>query len=116
MELEINSKKYVLRFGIGFVRKLNLAAGLKVNVQGVNTSMGMGLGMVLPSLNAGDPAALSDVIWAAAQNKANSVSLTQAAVDDYLEGDADIAELTTAVISELKESNATKESAKNFLN
>lgn len=117
MEITISKKKYLLRFGIGFVRHLNQSSGLKLNLQGINTSMGMGLNMTLPTLNTGDPAALSDVIWSAAQNKANTGDkLTQDKVDAWLEsGEADLDELQKQVIAELKEATVTKTAAKNFL-
>lgn len=115
MEITINDKTYTLRFGVGFVRKLNLAAGISIDMAGVKTSMGFGLQKTLPALNAGDPSALSDALWAAAQNKANSIKPKQDIIDDYLDTDADIEKLTADVIAEIKASNTTKDAAKNML-
>lgn len=111
MEINVNGNTYTLHFGIGFVRHLNSVAG--VSVEGMD--MGMALQKTLPALAAGDPAALADVIYAAAQNKANRKKLTADEIEDWLDGDADLTKLFEDVTTEIKESNSTKTAAKNLL-
>lgn len=106
MELEINGKKYSFKFGIKFVRELNKVAGASIK----GMKFGMALSTTLPALQSDDPAALSNILYAA--NATESPRLTQNEVDEYLDSDADLGKLFKEVIDEITESNATKLVAK----
>ncbi|CAJ2232155.1 tail assembly chaperone [Fructilactobacillus sanfranciscensis] len=106
MELIINEKKYSFKFGIAFVRTLNDIAG--ATMQGMK--FGMALSTTLPSLQADDPSALSDVLFAA--NATEKPRLTRNEIDNYLDNDADLEKLFDETIKEITESNATKLVAK----
>lgn len=79
MNLTINGNEQELHFGIGFVRELDNVAG--VNKNGIQ--LGMGLTLTMPSLKSYNPAALSNVIYAATVTNSPRPGLGD--VDKYLE-------------------------------
>jgi hypothetical protein len=103
MILKIKDIEYGVKFGIGFVRKLDE----KYYVQN-NTSVKFGLGVEtqVPKLLTGDPVALSEFLYlgTCAEEKRPS----QADVDEYLDDAENIDVLFDEVIEELRRSNATR--------
>ena len=103
MILKIKDTEYRVKFGIGFVRKLDE----KYYVQN-NTSVKFGLGVEtqVPKLLTGDPVALSEFLYlgTCAEEKRPS----QADVDEYLDDAENIDVLFDEVIEELRRSNATR--------
>lgn len=108
MELTINGKKIELHFGVRFVRELDKIAGMSLNGQ----VFGMSLTRTLPALNAYDPTALSNVLYAAAYG--NKPRPTQSAIDDYIDADTNLEKLFDEVNKTIAESNAVKPAAKNL--
>lgn len=110
MEFTIGKKTYHLYFGTGFVRELDRIRA--VDMSGVK--FGMGISVLLPSLQAYDTAALADVIYAATVRTPSRPG-TQAIEDVIDEMDEKRMEsLFAEVRNEIKESNATKLAAKNL--
>ena len=103
MILKIKDTEYRVKFGLGFVRKLDE----KYYVQN-NTSVKFGLGVEtqVPKLLTGDPVALSEFLYlgTCAEEKRPS----QADVDEYLDDAENIDVLFDEVIEELRRSNATR--------
>lgn len=103
MILKIKGEEYRVKFGIGFVRKLDE----KYYVQN-NTSVKFGLGVEtqVPKLLTGDPVTLSEFLYLGMFTEEKRPS--QADVDDYLDETEDIDVLFDEVIEELRRSNATR--------
>ncbi|GBG94648.1 hypothetical protein LFYK43_11070 [Ligilactobacillus salitolerans] len=109
MQVKINGKEIELKFGVKFTRELDKIAGL--DVQGA--SFGMGLTKTIPALNTADPAALSDVIYAATSTVL-SFRPSQDDVDDFIDGyEGDLEKLFDDVIAEMGKANAIKVALKN---
>lgn len=109
MQVKINNKEVELKFGVKFVRNLDVVAGLDVN----GASFGMGLTKSIPALNTADPAVLADVIYSAAStNKAFRPS--QDDVDNFIDDyDGDLEKLFDDVTKEMSAANAIKVALKN---
>lgn len=103
MILKIKGEEYRVKFGIGFVRKLDE----KYYVQN-NTSVKFGLGVEtqVPKLLTGDPVALSEFLYLGTCTEEKRPS--QADVDEFLDEAENIEALFDEVIEELRRSNATR--------
>lgn len=111
MLFEINGKERELKFGIGFIRKLDEV--YKAEVSGV--SFGMGLNMANVHLQQFNPSALSEVIHAAVKG---NVSLKQVddAVEEYADEHGGLGNLFDEVLSEMGKSTIVKDSLKRVQN
>ena len=110
MEFTIGKKTYPLYFGTGFVRELDRIRAVDMN----GVKFGMGVAVLLPSLQTYDTAALADVIYAATVRTPSRPG-TQAIEDAIDElNEKQLEALFDEVRNEIKESNATKLAAKNL--
>ena len=100
MKLQIGKHNYDLHFGIKFIRTMDKRHGITFK-QLPGMSFGMGLAPALQGLAVNDPAALADIISAAA-----SPRVGQDEVDDYLDSlnDKDYDALFKRVSQELEDS------------
>lgn len=106
MKITVNNKSVELHFGVRFVRELNRVSGMEAN----GVSLGMGLTKTLPALEAGDPVALSNVIYAAAYE--GYPQITQKDIDKYIENCESIEKLFSEVRHLAYSSNIVKPTVK----
>ncbi len=107
MELTINGKVRQLRFGVGFVRKLDEI--YQVSMSGIE--FGAGLIMANMQLAQMNPAALSDVIICASSGKVTERQV-DGFIDDYAEEHDGLKELFEEVEAELGKSLVVKDTMK----
>lgn len=111
MEFNINGKTKELKFGIGFIRKLD--AKYTGEMEGIK--FGMGMMMATVQLRQYNPAALSDVIHCAMKGspKVNDVDEVIEAYADEHDGLGDLFE---EVLSEMGKSNVIKDTQERLQN
>ena len=107
MEFLINGKIRELKFGIGFIRKLDEI--YKVDYNGIE--FGMGLNMANVQLQQYNPSALSDVICAAVKGNVSQRQVDEA-IEDYAEENDGLGDLFEQVIEEMGKSAIVKDSLK----
>ena len=107
MELEIGGVVRELRFGTGFVRKLD--QNYKANANGIE--FGIGLLVANMQLSQMNPAILSDVIRCAAKGNLREREV-DAFLDDYAEEEEGLAGLFEDITSELGKSFVVKDTLK----
>lgn len=109
MQIKINNREVELKFGVKFVRELDVVAGMDVH----GASFGMGLTKSIPALQACDPAVLSDVIYSATST-VKSFRPSRDDVDDFIDDyDGDLEKLFDDVYAEMKQATAIKVALKN---
>lgn len=108
MILKINEKDVDLKFGVRFVRELDKVGGVDTG----SFNMGMALTKAIPALQAYDPVALSNVIYAASYGSTPRPAMAE--IDDFLDGYAKIEKLFDDVTNEMLKANAVKVAAKNL--
>ena len=111
MEFEINGKERKLKFGIGFIRKLDDV--YKVDYNGIE--FGMGLNMANIQLQQFNPTALSEVIQAAVRGVTSQKQVDEA-LEDYAEENDGLGDLFEQVIEEMGKSAIVKDSLKRVEN
>jgi|SRR5699024_815928 len=104
MEIEIKGKLRELRFGIGFIRKLDEAYQLEMS----GIQFGAGLMMANVQLQQYNPAALSEVIRCAS-NGNPSLRDVDKAVEDYAEENDGLGSLFEEVIEQMGKSPVVKD-------
>lgn len=110
MEIEINGTVYSLKFGIGLIKELNK----KYHYDKNGLSLGVGMQQALSGIFSGDVETLIDLITLA--NKTENPRLARAELENAIDdGELDIEQVFDDVQAAVKESNATKFSAKKFL-
>ena len=107
MELEINGKIRELKFGIGFIRKLDEI--YKVDYNGIE--FGMGLNMANVQLQQYNPSALSDVICAAVKGNVSQRQVDEA-IEEYADENDGLGDLFESIIEEMGKSTIVKDSLK----
>ena len=107
MEFEINGKERELKFGIGFIRKLDEV--YKVDYNGIE--FGMGLNMANIQLQQFNPTALSEVIQAAVRGVTSQKQVDEA-LEVYAEENDGLGDLFEQVIEEMGKSAIVKDSLK----
>ena len=107
MEFVINGKERELKFGIGFIRKLDDV--YKVDYNGIE--FGMGLNMANIQLQQFNPTALSEVIQAAVRGVTSQKQVDEA-LEDYAEENDGLGDLFEQVIKEMGKSAIVKDSLK----
>lgn len=105
MEFVINGKERELKFGIGFIRKLDDV--YKVDYNGIE--FGMGLNMANIQLQQFNPTALSEVIQAAVRGVTSQKQVDEA-LEDYAEENDGLGDLFEQVIEEMGKSAIVKDS------
>lgn len=108
MNLKINEKNVELKFGIRFVRELDIVGGVDTG----SFNMGMALTKAIPALQAYDPVALSNVIYAASYGASPRPGMAE--VDEFIENYGDIEKLFADVTKEMLKANVVKAAAKNL--
>ena len=111
MEFVINGKERELKFGIGFIRKLDEV--YKVDYNGIE--FGMGLNMANIQLQQFNPTALSEVIQAAVRGVTSQKQVDEA-LEDYAEENDGLGYLFEQVIEEMGKSAIVKDSLKRVEN
>ena len=111
MEFEINGKERELKFGIGFIRKLDEV--YKVDYNGIE--FGMGLNMANVQLQQFNPTALSEVIQAAVRGVTSQKQVDEA-LENYAEENNGLGDLFEQVIEEMGKSTIVKDSLKRVEN
>lgn len=109
MELTISKKKYSFKFGVKFIRALDVQMPIKQ--EGVNYGLGL-TAKVLPELRSANVDTLAQVLYLANQTEKENVTLDQ--LDDYIDEIEDIEALFDAVLDDLGKSNAGKLAVRNF--
>ena len=107
MEFVINGKERELKFGIGFIRKLDDV--YKVDYNGIE--FGMGLNMANIQLQQFNPTALSEVIQAAVRGVTSQKQVDEA-LENYAEENNGLGDLFEQVIEEMGKSAIVKDSLK----
>ena len=107
MEFEINGKERELKFGIGFIRKLDEV--YKVDYNGIE--FGMGLNMANIQLQQFNPTALSEVIQAAVRGVTSQKQVDEA-LEVYAEENDGLGDLFEQIIEEMGKSAIVKDSLK----
>ena len=107
MEFVINGKERELKFGIGFIRKLDEV--YKVDYNGIE--FGMGLNMANIQLQQFNPTALSEVIQAAVRGVTSQKQVDEA-LENYAEENNGLGDLFEQVIEEMGKSAIVKDSLK----
>ena len=107
MEFVINGKERELKFGIGFIRKLDEI--YKVDYNGIE--FGMGLNMANVQLQQYNPSALSDVICAAAKGNVSQRQVDEA-IEEYADENDGLGDLFESIIEEMGKSTIVKDSLK----
>lgn len=104
MKLEIKGIEKELRFGTGFVRKLDEI--YQVNMKGIE----FGAGLIVSNLQLTqmNPAALSDVIRCAVKGNPKQVDV-DSFLDDYADENDGLKDLFEEVISEMGKSSVVKD-------
>lgn len=109
MEFVINGKEKELRFGIGFIRKLD--ESYKVSHEGLEFGMGlMGASMQLRMKN---PTVLSDIIQASVVGNATQRQ-ADIAVEEYAEENDGLGALFEEIEEEMGKSTVVKDSLNNL--
>lgn len=108
MILKFKDKDVELKFGIRFVRELDKVGGVDTG----SFNMGMALTKAIPALQAYDPVALSNVIYAASYGVSPRPGVVE--VDEFVENDKNIEKLFDEVTKELLKANVVKAAAKNL--
>lgn len=109
MLLEIKGKKYEFKFGVKFVREVDLEMPIETN----GISFGLGLASkVIPELQSGNINTLSNIL--VLSNKTEKDKITQSVADDFVDECEDIEKVFDEVLKELSESNSGKLAMKNF--
>lgn len=102
MQLTINDKDYMFKFGLRFVRELDKQ--ITTNENGIE--FGVGTAIKLAQLvNTNDLAVLSDILLVA--NQTETPRIKSVDLDEYIETVEDADGLVKEVIAELETSNAT---------
>lgn len=104
MELKIKGIERELRFGTGFVRKLDETYQLKMN----GIEFGAGLLMANMQMAQMNPTALSDVIRCAVKGNPKQMEV-DAFIDDYADENDGLKELFDEVIGEMGKSSVVKD-------
>ena len=107
MEFVINGKERELKFGIGFIRKLDDV--YKVDYNGIE--FGMGLNMANIQLQQFNPTALVEVIHAAVRGVTSQKQVDEA-LEVYAEENDGLGSLFDLVIEEMGKSAIVKDSLK----
>ena len=107
MEFVINGKERELKFGIGFIRKLDDV--YKVDYNGIE--FGMGLNMANIQLQQFNPTALVEVIHAAVRGVTSQKQVDEA-VEDYADENDGLGELFELIMEEMGKSAIVKDSLK----
>lgn len=108
MEITIGGKERELRFGVGFVRKLDDV--YRANVKGIEFGAGLVIAnMQLAQMN---PATLSDVIQAAVSGKKVTTRQVDVFVDDYAEEHGGLKSLFEEIEEEMGKSLVVKDTLK----
>lgn len=107
MEFMINGKERELRFGIGFIRKLDEAYTVEMN----GIPFGMGLTMASAQLAQYNPTALSEVIRSAVKGNV-SLRDVDGAIEDYAMEHGGLGELFEQVVEEVGKSPVAKDTMK----
>lgn len=102
MLMNIKDKEYEVRFGIKFLRELDK----KTFIERDGVKLGASMEYKVPLLFANDTVALSEILYTGTCT--SKIRPTQDMVDAYVEDNEDIEGLFGEVISELKNSNATR--------
>ena len=105
MEFVINGKERELKFGIGFIRKLDDV--YKVDYNGI--AFGMGLNMANIQLQQFNPTALSEVIQAAVKGVTSQKQVDEA-LEEYADENDGLGDLFEQVIEEMGKSAIVKDS------
>ena len=105
MEFVINGKERELKFGIGFIRKLDDV--YKVDYNGIE--FGMGLNMANIQLQQFNPTALVEVIHAAVRGVTSQKQVDEA-VEDYADENDGLGELFELIMEEMGKSAIVKDS------
>src|SRR5699024_9775704 len=111
MEFVINGKERELKFGIGFIRKLDDV--YKVDYNGIE--FGMGLNMANIQLQQFNPTALVEVIHAAVRGVTSQKQVDEA-LESYAEENDGLGSLFDLVIEEMGKSAIVKDSLKRAVN
>lgn len=111
MEIEIKGKLRELKFGIGFIRKLDEA--YTVEMHGI--PFGMGLTMASAQLQQYNPTALSEVIRSASVGNP-SLRDVDKAIENYAEEHDGLGDLFEEVIGEMGKSPIVKDTMKRMEN
>ena len=111
MEFEINGKERELKFGIGFIRKLDDV--YKVDYNGIE--FGMGLNMANIQLQQFNPTALVEVIHAAVRGVTSQKQVDEA-LEVYAEENDGLGDLFEQIIEEMGKSAIVKDSLKRVEN
>ncbi|WP_018659911.1 tail assembly chaperone [Allofustis seminis] len=111
MEFEINGKLRELKFGIGFVRKLNEI----YSVERDGVAVDFGIGMAAIGLSQYNPATLSDVIRCSAQGNPSQKQVDDA-IEKYAEKHGEINELFNEVNEAMGKSSIVKGTLEAFRN
>lgn len=107
MELNIGGKSRELRFGIGFIRKLDDVYTVEMN----GIPFGIGLTMASAQLQQYNPAALSEVVRCAS-NGNPSLRDVDNAIEEYADKNDGLGELFELVIGEMGKSSVVKDTMK----
>ena len=107
MEFVINGKERELKFGIGFIRKLDDV--YKVDYNGIE--FGMGLNMANIQLQQFNPTALVEVIHAAVRGVTSQKQVDEA-LEVYAEENDGLGDLFEQIIEEMGKSAIVKDSLK----
>ena len=111
MEFVINGKERQLKFGIGFIRKLDDV--YKVDYNGIE--FGMGLNMANIQLQQFNPTALSEVIQVAVRGVTSQKQVDEA-LEVYAEENDGLGDLFEQIIEEMGKSAIVKDSLKRVEN
>lgn len=103
MIIEINGKERELKFGIGFVRKLDEL--YRAEVEGIE--FGVGLAVAQLQLSQKNPAALSDVIHCAIV-RGSTTNAIDSFVEDYAEENEGLDSLFEEVLDSMGKSYVVK--------
>ena len=107
MEFVINGKERELKFGIGFIRKLDEV--YKVDYNGIE--FGMGLNMANIQLQQFNPTALSEVIRSAIKGNVSQRQMDEA-IEEYADENDGLGSLFESVIDEMGKSTVVKDTLK----
>ena len=105
MEFVINGKERELKFGIGFIRKLDDV--YKVDYNGIE--FGMGLNMANVQLQQFNPTALSEVIRSAIKGNVSQRQVDEA-LEEYADENDGLGSLFELVMDEMGKSTSVKDS------
>lgn len=103
MFITINDREFEVRFGLRFLRELDKKTYMNV-ADGVR--LGASMEYKVPLLFANDTVVLSEVLYTGTCTE--KVRPTQDMIDSYIENHEDLEGLFEEVLSELKNSNATR--------